>query len=368
MHFRLRPRGPDFSWLPLVFLIYTASIFIAPIEHHAGWKEWTGTIGALACFLVLYLAAYLMKGNTARWCVAGIVLLGCAYMPFNWGAWVFFVYAGAFLGFLFDVRKAYRLLAGLLGVVVMMNWVVHAQAWLWSYSMFVTIIVAVPNVHMAAKKRADCKLRLAQEEVEHLAKVAERERIARDLHDVLGHTLSVVVLKSELAAKLIDRDLERARQEMTEVEQIAREALAEVRHAIRGYRARGLAEEFAQARATLETAGIRTECDTAEANSLAGRLSPAQETVFALAVREAVTNVVRHAHAEVCRIRLERGGNFYRLEVEDDGLGAFEHEGNGLRGMRERVEALNGTMTRDTTRGTKLAITIPTKVKQEAIA
>jgi two-component system sensor histidine kinase DesK len=155
---------------------------------------------------------------------------------------------------------------------------------------------------------------------------------------------------------------------MNDVEQIARDALAEVRHAIRGYRARGVGEELSRARATLETAGVRAECEAPELTALAGRMSAAQETVLALVVRESVTNVVRHAQAAVCRIRLERAETSYRLEVSDDGRGGFEQEGNGLRGMRERVEALGGEMTRDTSQGTRLTVTIPVKNKQEAIA
>ena len=109
----------------------------------------------------------------------------------------------------------------------------------------------------------NCKLRKANEEIEHLAKVAERERIARDLHDVLGHTLSVITLKSELAGKLIDRDPERARKEIREVESISRQALSDVRDAIRGYRSKGLVAELAQAKSTLETAGLTVQCDAA---------------------------------------------------------------------------------------------------------
>jgi two-component system sensor histidine kinase DesK len=368
MPFRLRPRDPDLGWIPLIFLVYAASLFIDPIQNHAGWKGWTAASAMFVFLIALYVTGYTRRGRTARVCVAGLVLLGCAYAPFNANAWIFCVYAAAFAGYIFEVKTAYRLLAGMLCLLVFVNWAFRAPPWLWATSLIVTLLVGIPNIHVAAKRRADCKLRLAQEEVAHLAKVAERERIARDLHDVLGHTLSVVVLKSELAAKLMDRDLERARREMNEVEQIAREALAEVRKAIGGYRAHGLAEEFARARATLDTAGIRAECNTADAQSLAGRLSPAQETVLALAVREAVTNVVRHSHAESCQIRLEHSQQQYRLKVEDDGRGGFEQEGNGLRGMRERVEALNGTMVCDAKRGTKLVIAIPAAAPQEAIA
>lgn len=285
MRLRLRSPDPDAGWIPLIFLVYAASVFIDPIQNHADWRGWTAASVMFACLVALYVTAYVKKGRIGRLCVAGIVLLGCIYAPFNSSWWIVFVYAGAFAGHLFDVKAAYRLLAGLLCLLALVNWAVHGPPWVWATSIVVMVLVAVPNIHVAAKRRADCKLRLAQEEVAHLAKVAERERIARDLHDVLGHTLSVVVLKSELAAKLIDRDVERARREITEVEQIAREALADVRQAIGGYRARGLAEEFAQARVTLETAGIRAECHTFEGTPSPGRLSAAQETMLGLAVR-----------------------------------------------------------------------------------
>jgi two-component system sensor histidine kinase DesK len=208
----------------------------------------------------------------------------------------------------------------------------------------------------------NCRLRKANEEIEHLAKVAERERIARDLHDVLGHTLSVITLKSELAGKLMERDPQRAAKEIGEVEQISRQALSEVRDAIRGYRSQGLAAELAQAKSTLETAGLTVQCDAATTLTL-----PAvQESVLSLAVREAVTNVVRHAQARTCRLRLEQQNGSCRLQIQDDGRGGFDAEGNGLRGMRERVEMLGGTLSRNTEAGTTLTITLPLRETPKA--
>jgi two-component system sensor histidine kinase DesK len=198
------------------------------------------------------------------------------------------------------------------------------------------------------------KLRKADEEIEHLAKVAERERIARDLHDLLGHTLSLITLKAELARKLVDRDPQRAKQEMLEVEQTSRAALADVREAISGYRGEGLAAEVLRARKTLETAGIAVHSDITELP-----LSPAQETVLALALREAVTNVVRHAQARQCDVRLGQRDNLCTLEIADNGRGADAPEGNGLRGMRERLEALGGSLERQTRGGTRLVIQLP---------
>jgi two-component system sensor histidine kinase DesK len=155
----------------------------------------------------------------------------------------------------------------------------------------------------------------------------------------------------------MDRDPQRAGKEIREVEQISRQALSDVRDAIRGYRSQGIAAELAQAKLTLETAGLTVQCDAATTVQL-----PAiQESVLSLAVREAVTNVVRHARARTCRMRLEQQNGNCRLEIHDDGLGSSNGEGNGLRGMRERVEMLGGTLQRSTESGTTLTITLPLK-------
>jgi two-component system sensor histidine kinase DesK len=174
------------------------------------------------------------------------------------------------------------------------------------------------------------------------------------MHDVLGHTLSLITLKSELARKLVDRDPERAKQEMRDVENTSRAALADVREAISGYRSDGIFAELARARATLETAGVKMECETARVS-----LSPAQESVLSLALREAVTNVVRHAQAQNCVVRLVHDDQLCKLEVADDGSGACAPEGNGLRGMRERLESVGGSLVRQTELGTRLIIQLP---------
>jgi len=233
----------------------------------------------------------------------------------------------------------------------------HVDGWVLFYAALFPIVIGAGNTFFAERNRMNRQLRKAHEEVEHLAKVAERERIARDLHDVLGHTLSVITLKSELAGKLIDRDPQRAGKEIREVEEISRQALSEVRDAIRGYRAQGLVAELAHAKATLETAGVSVQCDA----STGLQLPAMQESVLSLAVREGVTNVVRHAQATNCRLRLEQNNGTCRLEIADDGQGFVSLEGNGLRGMRERVEMLGGTLERNNRSGTTLVITLPLK-------
>jgi two-component system sensor histidine kinase DesK len=164
----------------------------------------------------------------------------------------------------------------------------------------------------------------------------------------------VVVLKSELAAKLVARDPARAEREMREVEAVSRQALGEVRRAIQGYRTRGLHAELQSVRKALDAAGIELH---AELPALA--LPAAAEGVLALALREAVTNVARHSGAQHCWVGLKSDERTVSLEVRDDGKGGAAQEGSGLSGMRERARALGGDVVRDVTAGTRLLVSLP---------
>ena len=135
-----------------------------------------------------------------------------------------------------------------------------------------------------------------------LATLAERERIGRDLHDLLGHTLSVVALKSELARKLIDRDLDAARSEIGEVERVARDALSQVRNAVSGIRSTALSAELVAATALLEAQGVKVKCETENV-----KLPHDRETALALSLREAATNIRRHSGASGVTIRVQQG-------------------------------------------------------------
>jgi two-component system sensor histidine kinase DesK len=228
------------------------------------------------------------------------------------------------------------------------------------FAIFLVVVIGGGNIYFAQQKRAECKLRAALEENVTLAAVAERERIARDLHDVLGHTLSVIVLKAELAGRLVTRDPERAVEEMADVETTARTALGEIREAIGGYRSRGLSAEIEAARRTLDAAGVML---LTESNPERESFTPQEETALALALREAVTNIVRHARATTCRLGFISQAGSRRLVVEDDGPHAIVREGNGLRGMRERIESIGGHFSLEQgvaqNHGTRLIIELP---------
>jgi two-component system, NarL family, sensor histidine kinase DesK len=353
---RLVPKDSEYSWA-VYSVLYLAFFFIDPIESHASALVWGYTLLGATVFLVLYFGLFWVNSRQGLLHIAAMVLMGAAYAKYNGGATTFFIFAAACGPFVVDTETGgFKVLAAVEAAAFLTWWGLHLNGWFLFFSAGLSFVVGISDIHFAQRNRTNRKLLKAQEEIEQIAKVAERERIARDLHDVLGHTLSVIILKSELAGKLMDRDPQRAGNEIREVEQISRQALSEVRDAIRGYRSQGLLAEFAQAKATLETAGVAVKCEAAQI-----ALPALHESVLSMAVREAVTNVVRHAHARTCNLHLEQQNGSCRLAIEDDGRGGTQDEGNGLRGMRERVEMLGGTLERDSQSGTKLTITLPLK-------
>jgi two-component system sensor histidine kinase DesK len=247
-----------------------------------------------------------------------------------------------------------RWLLLIVAIVAAEAWLVPLQAAAWVPGILVSMLVGGTNIHFAEVRRKDRALAKAREAAKHLAVVAERERIARDLHDLLGHTLSVIVIKSELAARLADRDPARAIHEIRDVERISRTALQEVRQAVHGYRGERLADELAKGRDALAAAGVAFEID---ADPLA--LDAEGEHAIALGLREAITNVIRHARAGTCRVSLTRDAGVVTLVVEDDGVGGDHVEGAGLSGMRARLALVGGSVMWDGCRGTRLTLAVP---------
>lgn len=361
----------ELGWTPYIWLIYLGFLFIEPIERHASVAYWAWLTLSIAVFLVLYLRAHWYGDRRSLLMVLGILLLGIVYMPFNSGAACFFIYAASLLPFNVSPRAFFGLLAAEIAIVLLELRLFHVDLLSALTAIVFSVLIGASSLHFAEKRRANRKLQLAQDEIEHLAKLAERERIARDLHDVLGHTLSLITLKSELAGRLLDKhpgeQTLSARREIADIEQAARVALAEVRQAIVGYRSEGLAAEIERAQQTLEAAGVKLHCE-----SKPPALSPAEETVLSLALREAVTNIVRHAQARSCRLHMSEQDNCVSLTVEDDGRGGVLLEGNGLRGMRERVEAFGGRFLCESNpvpmHGTRITLGLPVKMHSEAVS
>lgn len=213
-------------------------------------------------------------------------------------------------------------------------------AWLGQLAILITGTSA-SILCFAALIEANAKLRRASAQVAEMAVAEERLRFARDLHELLGQSLSVVVLKSQVASRLAERDAKRAAVEMAEIEQVARRALQEVREAVNGCRRPSLCAELRGASTALAAAGV----SLSQTGALP-ELPEQVDTLFAWALREAVTNVIRHAKATSCTVKVFLADGFARLEVFDDGAGGTQASGggNGLKHLSERLRAGGGIL------------------------
>ncbi len=344
-----------FEYDHTVWLVFLGFWFLEPYLDHQPLHKWLWLTLALVFFIPLYLFSH-SGPPRFRWVgVLGMFILAMVYVPLNQSSWGIFIYIAVSIP---EVSESTNTVIALLllqcGAIALESWALHLTAWVWSLGMSFTLLWGMNQLRRKQKHRADAKLRMAHEEIEQLAKTAERERIARDMHDVLGHSLSLIVLKSELAGRLFDSHPSRAALEIAEIEAAARQALAEVRKTITGYRSEGFASELTRAAQVLKTAGVRLKKPVK-----APYLTPRHEATLSLVLREAVTNIVRHADASECSIEVSTEQDRTQLVIADDGRGDIRQEGNGLRGMRERVRELGGNLSLESSRGTRLHIELP---------
>ncbi len=341
----------------LSYLLYLLFWFIEPLQEPSALR-WLYLVFAVVVFMLLYAVQHASYSLSRRWyATAAMLLLALVYVPLNLSAFGIYIYiASALPEFVEKARPLYGLLLAECAVILLQAWLFHFSMWEWTIVCPMTLLTGTNLWYFHKQRKADTRLRMAHDEIEQLAKTAERERIARDLHDVLGHTLSLITVKSELAARLLSTDPERTSQELAEIQTTARRALAEVRQTVSGYRAQGLEAEIQQATAALAAVGVAV---TSRPERVP-RLPVQQEASLALILREAVTNIVRHAGAHRCEISLSVESAATVLEIRDDGRGIVGEEGNGLRGMRERVGELGGAMEVRSESGAVLRVTLPT--------
>ena len=344
-------------WMGLVYLVFLFLPLLFWGEAPAlSW--WASAAGAVA-FVPLYFAFFRWRGLRQRALIPVVVLLGYAVMLVNPGGNTFIIYSFAMSATALPVRQA---VLGSLVILALM-----AALFLWRLPLalalaYIAMVIVIGGpvfggvLLSRARARRNAELRLTQDEVGRLAALAERERIGRDLHDLLGHTLSLVAIKSELAGRLVDRDPEAAKRQIGEVETVARQALAQVREAVVGIRATGLQAELAATRLALLSADVHLDQRLAPVD-----LPPAIESALAMALREATTNVLRHARANRVEVELVQVDHELQLVISDDGRGGDVRPGNGLAGMRERIAAVGGRLDIDSPSGggTRLQITLP---------
>ncbi|MFT4110683.1 sensor histidine kinase [Propionicimonas sp.] len=335
--------GVLFAGIWLAFLATTVQRAWAIRDTPMGWIALAALAGFVGCYLWVFA-----RIRTLRWQPGaaaprlGLVLLAVMVVLAGLVIWTLGQEGTSTLVFLVaTAMQVLPLRAGLALVVVSAvgNDVAGRSVPGWQPDPSLTMAIAAAGIAMWGVQQMIARNRdlvLAREENARLAVEEERNRFARDLHDILGHSLTVIAVKAELAGRLFDADPPRARAEIGELERLSRDALADVRQAVSGYRQPSLSGEIARARAALASAGIEADLP----NSTDAVPSHLRE-LFAWTIREGVTNVIRHSGAEHCRVRLSASA----VEVSDDGRGAGDPGGgHGLVGLRERASGAEATV------------------------
>lgn len=354
-------RGPGrwraFVWIFLIYLGYTVSELFS--DGHSRGGIAFGCV-LLAVFIALYVYAmpYAFAGSV-RWSYFVPGAMAAITLVYVWtispAGLLMFLYVGVALVLALPPRVSVAPVVVMsVGVTVLPQYV---ERWHLPGLQFGTatsvFFTSLAMYGLRAGMSQNAQLRAARDEVAALATEQERLRIARDLHDLLGHALTTVTLKAELASRLVARDPDRAAAEMAEVAELGRQGLADVRAAVGGYREVSLITELATAREVLRAAGMSAELPAA-VDRVPGEL----RELFGWVVREGVTNVVRHSRAAHVRVCLEDRA----IEVVDDGRGTGSAApGVGLAGLAERVQAAGGRLDSGPAagRGFRLRVEVP---------
>ncbi|WP_144505001.1 sensor histidine kinase [Bacillus mycoides] len=354
------------GFFPYMWFVY----LLFPIYHltqASGWKLVLG-IGMLIVFIVTYRQLYFVQKTFILWACIQMVLIFLFALFYNPFMIFFGFFTASAMGFA-PSKKAFRVLLCLL-VVMLGAFVFVYKNQLTTASlvnivpMFILMLLTPFGMrNFNQKKMLKNQLNEANEQIKDLVKREERQRIARDLHDTLGHTLSLITLKSQLVEKLIVKNPERASIEAKEITQTSRTALKQLRELISDMRMITVEEELEQIKAILQAANIELEVKQEASSS---SLSPIEQNIVGMCLREAVTNVVKHSQATRCTVSVLESQGELILIVEDNGIGLADqnHDGNGIRGMKERIALIDGFVELDTINpGTLLTVKVPVVIR-----
>jgi two-component system sensor histidine kinase DesK len=365
---RGRPSGravPAIVWLafilfPLVNSVTTSDNASGRVLAVTGAAVFTGA------YVWLVLIMFRPGASTIRWTLLGaqlaVAIVLTLHSPAHWG--FIFTYCAACVALVVPAGRGIPGVLALTALAVACSAVAGGSEGVVISSGTTTIAIGLLMVLMRDLRDRNHELSEARAELARSAVVAERERFARDLHDLLGHSLSVIAIKAELAGRLLSASPQKAAHEVHDVEQVARQALGEVRQAVSGYRRPTLDGELEGARVALSAAGIEAAFERTSAP-----LDPEIEAVLAWAVREGATNVIRHSGARRCHVTVSAGEGAAGVEVLDDGGGSAVadvssngHAGNGIAGLAERAERLRGRLEagrRPDGAGFRLSVSVP---------
>ncbi|GGD86304.1 sensor histidine kinase [Paenibacillus nasutitermitis] len=367
----VRPRSGPPRYFSFIFLFYLAfplyELWQRPLS------ELLAGLSLIAVFAALYL--YSSRVNRGRLVSALIQLIIIALFCLRYGEGFLYMafFPSPIIGMVSTKKQLSigigALLTLFIGIGLYDKVYQHADEMIQLVPAMLVMLFMPFAMRLGQKSRElREKLHMANEEIARLSKNEERQRISRDLHDTLGHTLSLITLKSELAEKLIVKNPQRAVQEVKDIHVTSRAALKQVRELVSGMNTVTVRDELVHAKQILAAADIVLDAANGEDASTE---SPLADNILGMCLREAVTNIVKHSSAKVCTVEWMEETDFFRLRVSDDGSGIDPASGrgisagNGLKGMKERLKLVEGNLNIESLdgRGTTVTFTVPRVAK-----
>ncbi len=350
-------KGPTAKW-SYISLLFSSFFFLPLIVGSSPLNDLNlaAVLLIYLCFIGAFFWALFTVGNKTALPIVGIITICAAGSYIYVGTNALFGY-GAFLSsYYFKLKSAFGFLMGNLASQIIAAYAFDLlHIYFLGPSIAITVALFIYG-HFSRNEALNGLNNKAQaQQMEQLAAIAERERIARDMHDLLGHSLSSLALKSELAEKLLQKgNTEQAQQEITEVAALSRTTLSEVRQAVTGLKLQSFRGGIEKLSEQLQRLGFRTEVNISTV-----KVDASLESTLLMLCKEWVTNILRHSNGNFVNISVEQTNNQIELEISDNGLAEPIKPGNGIQGMQSRVKELKGKFAVNVNEGVTMNVVIP---------
>ncbi|WP_246029040.1 sensor histidine kinase [Parashewanella tropica] len=332
-----------FAWLYLCNLVF---YFIPMFINQRGLSDTIISLAIVVIFIFVYFQAYRCKAEHVHFPIFGMLSLAILATPFNYGSMALFSFVGFFCGFHYSIKRLAIITPIMLILLFVLNDWLFPNYYFFGYSSAIYLGLTLVGYASGQKELANRQKQQSAEEIKTLATIVERERIARDLHDLIGHSLSSISLKAELVQALIQQNrLEEALQHLSELAEISRNGLSEIRETVSDYKSKGLAKTVTDLCKRLREKSLVVSLT----GDIPSQLPAREESQLSLILTELGNNILRHSQAGECEISFEHTQTSLIVTVMDNGHCESISEGNGITGIRERVKALNGEFTYQTT-------------------